>query len=319
MFAWSPALDSYSMLIRGQGTPPASQPVVEKKLFSVAAEAITAGSTPRAAVAEWIARGSGDGSPADEADLFVLVGSLKAGVKLVESIVDRWFARYGARGAIEIVTQVGGWVPSATFPTSMLLDPVLPRVRAHLAHAADYDAARDWIAGYPERAVLPAWPASGDKYNRSCEMLAFLFPDQRSLFAEALANLKEKNYPATYLLAAVQSPAELASLTTGIAYQSWDAHAVTLAYALKDAALEPLVEYTQRSRSVVGVARALTAFVSETAATALAQYIETKPAAAILETYFKTHRALAKQVLGPLSTSKKKAVREKAASWLDGQ
>ncbi|MBA3500219.1 MAG: hypothetical protein M4D80_09935 [Myxococcota bacterium] len=317
MFKWTSELEAFRLPARGQGEPVSAKPVADKKLFAVAVEARDAGIVPRESVAAWIERGSGDGAPADEADLFVIVGSRKAGNKLADGMIDRWFARFGARGAVEIFTHVGGWLPDPSFPVTMLLDPMLPRVRAHLAHAADYEAARDFLVTHPSRQALPAWSRS-ERYNASREVLALLLPDERELCADAVAHVVESDWTSTRLLAAVQTPAELAQLGNRIGHVSWDEHAVTLAGALRDEALPALVAYSQRTSMVVGVARALTAYVSETAASALALYLENKKAFPILDGYFKEHRELARTVLEPLTSAKKKQIRETAVRLLAG-
>ncbi|MDQ3366963.1 MAG: hypothetical protein M3680_16190 [Myxococcota bacterium] len=79
MFTWTTALDPFLLPARGQGELLAAKPVADKKLFAVAAEARTDGIAPRDAVAALIDRGSGEGSLADEAELFVIVGSRKGG------------------------------------------------------------------------------------------------------------------------------------------------------------------------------------------------------------------------------------------------
>jgi hypothetical protein len=80
MYSWTADLDAFLLPARGEGTALASKPVADKKLFEVAREAVTSGIVPRPSVATLIERGSGEGSPADEADLLLIVGSRDEGV-----------------------------------------------------------------------------------------------------------------------------------------------------------------------------------------------------------------------------------------------
>lgn len=315
MFVWTPSLDALCPPARGQGTPVTSKPLDDKK-FLAAAKALVSNVPPSPSLTDFL--DTGRGAPADEAEAFVRAVTAK-GDKLVDGIVDRWFARHGARGTIEIMAQIGATRPSAAVLMGQTRALLVARIRQHLAHAPDYQSALDYAAshdGLPPG--LERWTAASGLYIVGREVIANLFPDHRPFFESAVAQLEAHRFTTAYLLGAISTDEDVAKLHTfGIGYADWDKHALHVARVVGDAALARLVEYTSRSNQVVGVALALTAFVSASAAAALAEYVERKEMLPILKDYFRAHPELAASALEPHVRSKKKKIREAATAVLD--
>ncbi|MEO8705933.1 MAG: hypothetical protein ABI867_38230 [Kofleriaceae bacterium] len=315
MFVWTAELEASCPPVRGQGAPVVPAPLADKKLASAAASVKATGYTPRASLVALFETGKGD--RADEADALLLAATTKGGAAreaLVHAGVDRWFDRHGAAGALEIFSLFGTWVPLEGVFDADMRAPAAARVRHHLAHAADYEAALAVAVGLGDR---PQWVRA--RYNATREVLAYLFPDHRPLFDAAVDRLISESWTTTYLLGAVMSADDVTRIGAArVGYGDWDRHAVHVARVSREAGLVHLAEYTSRSTSLVGVMRALTAYVSPEAATSLAQYLECKDKAApgILRAYFAAHPELAAAAVQPYVTSKKKKLRELATSLI---
>jgi hypothetical protein len=294
MFVWTPELEASCPPVRGQGAPVESKPIDDKKLVAAAGIA-----------------GKPEGHAA-EAQAFLQACNTK-GIKLVAGAVDRLFARYGAAGAVEIFALVGKAGVSFMGP---IREATVARVRHHLAHATDYQAALDFVVGHG--GLPPGLDGNPTQYQIGHELVAYLFPDHRPFFDAAIEHLIAGNFRTTsYLLGAVASADDVPRFgPRGIGHQDWERHAVVVARVAREAGLPFLVAYTSRSTGVPGVARALTAYVSPEAATALALYVENKDALAILRRYFAAHPELA-AALEPHAASKKKKIRDAATSLLD--
>ena len=300
MFRWTAALEPFAHPVRGQGTALAPAPLDDKKLVAALKQAPELAERLKAAP-----------TFADEARAFLwLAGDLER----IAPLLDRWIARYGAAGALDIFTQVPNEPGIPLMPPARAAS--VEHLRRYLAHASDYAAALDFVTSHDHLPYgMPAW--SGSQYHLGREALAFLFPDHRPLFDLAVGQLVERNFTCLYLLGAVATDDDFQRLGGRIGYGDWERNAVTLARALEDAALPHLTAYTARSTKVYPVARALTAYVSSEAAVALADYIiEKPPAIEILRGYFTAHPELAAEALEPLVASKKKKVRETAATLL---
>ncbi len=319
MFQWTPTLDASCPPLRGQGPAVVPKPLDDKKLLA-AAKSFTANVLPNPSLASFLE--TGNGTPADEAEAFLLAVTAK-GDKLVDAIVDRWFARHGARTAVEIVSLVGATRPSPVTLMGPSRALMLARVRHHLAHASDYAAALDFVAshdGIPHG--TPHWIVNHQSYNVGREIFAYLFPDHRPFFNAAASQLIAARFTTTYLLGAVATDDDVGRLdAAGIGYQDWDRNALHVAHVTEDAGLPRLAAYTAKSNQVVGVARALTAYVSAEAAATLAEYIGQKSVEKavlpILREYFTAHPALSDAALTPLLRSRKKQIRGVATALLD--
>jgi len=293
MFEWTPELEASCPPVRGQGAPVDAKPVDDKKLLAAAGKTGTLE------------------SHAAEAEAFLAACNAK-GVKLVDGAVDRLFAKYGAAGAIEIVALVGKAGVAFMGP---IRQATIARVRHHLAHAGDYQAALDFVVGHG--GLPPGLDGNPTQYQVGREIIAYLFPDHRPFFDAAIDQLVARNFTSSYLLGAVAGAQDVARFgPRGIGHPDRERHAVVVARVAREAGLPFLVEYTARSTGVPGVALALTAYVSPEAAASLALYIENKDALPIVRGYFAAHPELAAAALEPHTKSKKKKIRDAAASLL---
>jgi hypothetical protein len=328
-FLWTEQLAASSPPFRGEGVPIKAKKIDALKLLAPIETSLAPHRAPEYRPRESLvalAR-TGKGSYADEADALVILGSTgqkgnfrgeitvvpEADVrKVVEPGVDRWVQQYGMAGALEILGLLGAWKPYDLMTPGLTIWLARVRMRQHLAHAPDYDAA---LARANELAGggLPA--CKGKSYDATYEVLSYLFPDHRPFFAEASAAIARRDWVSSCLLGSVTSEAEYRSIAS-IGHVDVSNNALVIPRSLREAGLPILVELAAKLDTNEGVAHALTAYVSPEAAAALAAFIAAKPCVKIVTAYFTAHPELAKAALGPLTSSKKKAVRDGAAKIL---
>lgn len=330
-FQWTDELAAQCPPFRGEGAPIKSKKIDARKLLAPVETSLAPERAPdyrpRASLVK-LAQ-SGEGSFADEADAAVILGSTgqkghyKGTItlvsegetrKVVEPCVDRWVQKYGAAGAVEIYSLVGAWKPYPIMsPPGITLAIARARLRAHLAHAADYDAA---LARAQALAKDGFALAKSPGYDGTAEVLTYLFPDHRPFFTEAVAEIARRDWVSTRLVASVTSAAELRSIKA-IGDNDLTHNAIVIARSLREAGLPVLVALAaEREHANEGIALALTAYVSPAAADALALSLGAKAPAKIATAYFAAHPELKAAALTPLVGHPKKAVRDAAAQLL---
>ncbi|MBA3542084.1 MAG: hypothetical protein H0T79_20890 [Deltaproteobacteria bacterium] len=308
MFEWTDDLAALTPPFRGDGNP-----IKRKKLDAAAFLAPVATSLASHVAPDYQPRASlvtlastGKGSFADEADALIILGStgLKGPfkgqltvvpdadkLKIVNQGVDRWVELYGTSGALEIFALVGAWTPYPLLTVTPTMVLAMDRLRAHLAHASDYDAARATAERLASTlpTAMTQWTQTYSGKHGGFEVLAYLFPDHHPFFDAAVTHvdtLPEARFG--HLLGCVTSVADVERITDRT---SWHRYALVVVRSLREAALPYLLAAAKTEPDSTGIATALTAFGSASAAAALASL--GKPAKKIVAAYFAKHPTLA--------------------------
>lgn len=243
-------------------------------------------------------RARGQSSPSDE--------ELQ---RLTFALIDRWVAAFGAAGAFEIFTSLVHPQKPHYFESSAFVEDAATRLRQHLAHAPDYDAA---LA--KAKALMKSFPvgkepaASNDTFRTRPfpEVVAFLFPDHRPFFAAAEAHGRALTWTFTLLVGAVADEHELERIWEMANGNRW---ALNIVRRIGERALPLLAQYPYVSRGIVA---ALSVFPEPAAAKAMVRHLEKPEPRADVAAYFERYPELASKALaqpGKLSASGANAAR----------
>ncbi|MBA2541837.1 MAG: hypothetical protein H0V17_19490 [Deltaproteobacteria bacterium] len=137
------------------------------------------------------------------------------------------------------------------------------------------------------------------------EAIAYVFPDHRPFFERAAVEIEK---PTTLLLGAIGTLREYECIADHVGEGDLDRNALVIARALGERGFSILA---QQSTRLLGVGRALTAYVSPDAAAALARFAANRTAHPILRAYFARHPDLA-EALEPLVDAADRTLRSGA-------
>lgn len=331
MLEWTEDLQAATPPFRGDGVAPkATKKIDAAKLFGPIATALAPHRAPtyrpRASLVKFAA--TGEGSIEDEADAIFLLTSVGQkgpfkgeitmvpeadGRKVVNAAIDRAVQQGGVAHAFAVFLRIGAWKPYELLSTNQAMMLARVRLRQWLAHAPDADhAAALARAQATDLGEQKHWTRGRDAMRG--EVLSYLFPDHRPFFDDVVARMDKDDWT-SLLMASVMTIEDVEKL--GPRMSDWR-HALVLVRSLREAALPLLIERTKTRPDPDEVAQALAAFSSPDAATALAAFIESKPAHKLLAAYYAKHPAWGRDALTPIATAKdrKKPVRDAAAKLL---
>ena len=284
------------------------------RLFRAALKARAVGYEPRPSLVHLMRTGEGD--LADEADAFLLACSAPrrgtglgklSGLSEVEAAkvacagVDRWVQLRGITRAIEIFSLLGAWRPLPLFSDEHVRVLAAIRLRHWLAHVDGYAEARAFVAqwdGLPHG--MRGWRTSGG-YEAGREAMAYVLPDDRTLFGRAVDELRAHAAPSTLLLGSVADMDDHERMADLVGDADLDRNALVIARELREDGLPALVAHARRVarrlprsvQTVPGIVRALSAYASPDAARALGLFVEHRAAHPVLRRYFAVHPELA--------------------------
>jgi hypothetical protein len=327
MFDWTAEHAAETPPFRGEGTPIAMAQIEASQLLAPITTALAPQHAPtyrpRESLVTLATTGKSSGF-ADEADACVLLGAVgqkpstkgqltmldrKDAERLVVPAVDRWVQLYGLPDAIEILGHLGAWRPYPLFNTGHTVGLARMRLRQHLAHATDYDAALARATRLLDEGLVAC---RGRQYNATAEVLAYLFPDHRPFFAAACAAIAAAKFTSQYLIGAITSVEEYRQIPSRGAADV-DENALVIPRSLREQGLPILLEIVGKGGfERPTLVRALSAYVTPEAAAAIASFVEKKALVPLVVAYFARHRSLIEGALEPLAKAKKKALRDGA-------
>lgn len=330
-FEWTAELAADTPPFCGEGSPIATEPVDAKALFAPIATALAPQQAPayrpRESLITFATSGQSSGF-SDEADAVILLGAVgRKGAsrgqltmldrgeaeKVVVPAVDCWVQVYGLPDAIEILGNLGAWRPYPVFNTGHTVGLARLRLRQHLAHAPDYDAALARAAKLLDEGLASC---RGRPYNATAEVLAYLFPDHRPFFAAACAAIAAASFTSQFLIGAITSVDEYRQIPSRGAADV-DENALVIPRSLREQGLPILLELVEKGGfEKPTFVRALGAYATHEAAVPIARFVEKKALIPLVTAYFAKHRSLVENALAPLTSSKKKAVRDGAVKVL---
>lgn len=310
MASWTPQLDALAPPRRGHGTEVVTRQMGRVRLFRSALKARAVGYEPRESLVRLMRTGEGD--LADEADAFLLacsaprrgtgVGKI-SGLSEVEAAkvafagVDRWVQLRGIARAIEIFSLLGAWRPVPLFSDEHARVLAAIRMRQWLARVDGYDDALAFVKlwdGLPHGML--GWRTSSG-YDAGREAIAYMFPEDRSLFDRAAEELRAHGAQSSLLLGAIASVEDHDRIRDSIGDADLDRNALVIVRELREQGLSALLGHARRAaralprsiQTVPGIVQALSVYASPEAARALALFVEHRAAHPVLRSYFATY------------------------------
>lgn len=227
--------------------------------------------------------------------------------RLVTGLVDRWVSSKGTAFAVAVLAALEP--DKMVGNVAVLVPPLASRLRAHLAHAKDYDAALKRAKALFEAFPFDSPRASWQWFVPLPETLSFLFPDYRPFFAPALAYNLRIGHTHALLLGAVSSLDELEAVWPRVNNNTWS---LNIAGKLGLSGLAPLAQYPYSS---AGLVRGLSVYVGPKAAKAMVKHLADKDCRPLVEAYFVRHPELAPAAFKSLG-QEAPAIRNAAAAIL---
>lgn len=301
---WTPELVALLPSWRGDGEPVASAPLTTFPKMNVRGTS---------AAAQAVLKTGKIGAPAAEIEAGPFAFAAVEGPErapLARALVDRWVAAFGTAGTIDLFSRMADGPARWAYPS--FLEAAALRLRQHLAHADDYDAAlavaKKLVAKFEVGKDVRRSEPFGQRPLP--EFLAFLFPDHRPFFAIAKEHNEITEWTHTFLIGAVSTPAELQEIWPKASGSDWF---LSFVRRFGDPALPLLVKYPYPS---IGLSRALSVFVEPSAAAALMRALSERECLPVVTSYFQDHPELAPAALKALPKSAKPAVRKAATRML---